>query len=92
MNDLTTLEQRWGAARIHAAMQALYIGDGDEPGDPPIAVVNASVNDQELWQNLTDEEREQLYMACLETQYDTAEITHALYDVLEPINGLQPTV
>ena len=82
--------QRWGAERVRSAIQALFIGEGDEPGDPPVSVVNASVNDRELWENVTDDERDLLYLACLETQYDTAEITEALYDLIEPTGGAQP--
>ena len=88
---LETLIQRWGAERVRTAIQALYIGEGDEPGDPLVSVVNASVNDRELWEGVTDDERNLLYLACLETQYDTAEITEALYDLIEPIGGTQPS-
>ncbi len=91
MHYLEPLMQRWGAERVRTAIQSLYVGDGDEPGDPPITVVNASVNDLDLWQGVTDDERDRLYLACLETQYDTAEITEALFDVIELKGGEQPT-
>lgn len=89
MHYLEPLLQRWGAERIQQAIQPLYIGDGDEPGDPSVSVINASVNDVELWESVTDDDRERLYMACLETQYDTTEITDSLFDVIEPTDGDQ---
>lgn len=91
MHYLEPLMQRWGAERVQTAIQPLFIGEGDEPGDPPITVINASVNDRALWESATDNERDLLYMACLETHYDTAEITETLYDVIEPDGGQQPT-
>jgi hypothetical protein len=90
MHYLEPLMQQWGAERIRTAIQALYIGNGDEPGDPPISVVNASVNDRDLWERVTDEDRDHLYLACLETQYDTADIMQALYNVIEPTGGELP--
>lgn len=87
MQYLETLEVRWGRERIHQAIQPLYIGDGEEPGDPPIIVLNASVNDPELWQQLTDEERERLYLAFMELQYDLSELATDLYRAKEPELG-----
>lgn len=87
MRYLETLEVRWGRERIHQAIQPLYIGDGEEPGDPPITVLNASVNDPELWQHLTDEERERLYLAFMELQYDLSELATDLHRVREPDLG-----
>lgn len=87
MQYLETLEVRWGKERIHQAIQPLYIGDGEEPGDPPITVLNASVNDPDLWQALTDDERERLYLAFTELQYDLTEIATDLHRVREPDLG-----
>lgn len=84
---LTTLEKQWGRERIHQAIQPLFIGDGEEPGDPPITVLNASVNDLELWDALTPDERERLYLAFMESQYDLAELAGDLHRVNEPTLG-----
>ncbi|MCY7358409.1 MAG: hypothetical protein LH609_13305 [Rudanella sp.] len=84
---LTTLEERWGSERIHQAIQPLFIGDGEEPGDPPITVVNASVNDLELWKSLTVDEREWLFLAFTELQYDLTELAGDLHRAQEPQLG-----
>ncbi|KAB7726440.1 hypothetical protein F5984_24270 [Rudanella paleaurantiibacter] len=87
MQYLEQLEVRWGRERIHQAIQPLFIGDGEEPGDLPITVLNASVNDPELWQHLTDEERERLYLAFMELQYDLSELATDLHRANEPDLG-----
>jgi hypothetical protein len=78
------LEAQWGAARIHQAIQPLFIGDGEEPGDPPITVLNASVNDPDLWNHLSSDDRERLYLAFMELQYDLTELAADLHRVAEP--------
>ena len=87
MQYLKTLEARWGQARIHQAIQPLFIGDGEEQGDPPITVLNASVNDPELWQALDADDRERLYLAFMELQYDLTELAGELHRVSEPHLG-----
>lgn len=87
MHYLTPLEEQWGSDRIHQAIQPLFIGDGEESGDPPITIMNASVNDIELWATLNPDERERLYLAFMETQYDIAELAHDLHQVQEPTAG-----
>ncbi|MGF7218784.1 hypothetical protein GGR92_004963 [Spirosoma lacussanchae] len=87
MHYLITLEEQWGKDRIHQAIQPLYIGDGEEPGDPPITVLNASVNDPDLWQALNPDERERLYLAFMDLQYDLTELAHDLHRVQEPVVG-----
>lgn len=87
MQYLEKLEVLWGRDRIHQAIQPLYIGDGEEPGDPPITVLNASVNDLTLWQALSVDERERLYLAFMELQYDLAELATDLHRVKEPDLG-----
>ncbi|WP_461095988.1 hypothetical protein [Spirosoma luteolum] len=81
------MEAQWGRERIHQAIQPLYIGDGEEPGDPPITVLNASVNDPTLWQSLSADERERLYLAFMELQYDLTELATDLHRVCEPTLG-----
>jgi hypothetical protein len=87
MRYLTALEAQWGAARIHQAIQPLFIGDGEEPGDPPITVLNASVNDPDLWNGLDSDDRERLYLAFMELQYDLTELAVDLHRVAEPALG-----
>lgn len=87
MQYLTQLEAQWGRERIHQAIQPLYIGDGEEPGDPPLTVLNASVNDPTLWQSLSADERERLYLAFMELQYDLTELATDLHRVSEPTLG-----
>lgn len=87
MQYLETLEARWGKERIHQAIQPLYIGDGEEPGDPPVTVLNASVNDPGLWQCLNVDERERLYLAFTELQSDLTEMATDLHSVREPDMG-----
>jgi hypothetical protein len=87
MRYLNALEAQWGQARIHQAIQPLFIGDGEDPGDPPITVLNASVNDPELWQALGADDRERLYLAFMELQYDLAELAADLHRVAEPALG-----
>jgi hypothetical protein len=84
---LTSLEEQWGRERIHQAIQPLFIGDGEEPGDPPITVLNASVNDADLWEALTTNEREWLYLAFTELQHDLTELAGDLHRVAEPMLG-----
>ncbi len=90
---LKTLEEKWGRDRIHQAIQPLFIGDGEEPGDPPITVLNASVNDAELWQALTPDERESLFLAFTELQHDLTDLGRDLHRVNEPqFGGFELTV
>lgn len=84
---LTTLEEQWGRERIHQAIQPLFIGDGEELGDPPITVLNASVNDPDLWEALTPDEREWLFLAFTEIQHDLTELAGDLHRVTEPALG-----
>lgn len=87
MQYLNALEVQWGQSRIHQAIQPLFIGDGEEPGDPPLTVLNASVNDIELWQALSTDDRERLYLAFIELQYDLTDLATDLYRVAEPELG-----
>lgn len=87
MHYLTNLEAQWGRERIDQAIQPVFIGDGEEPGDPPITVINASVNDVALWEALTSDEREWLFLAFTELQHDLTELAGDLHQVGEPSLG-----
>lgn len=84
---LTSLEEQWGRDRIHQAIQPLFIGDGEEPSDPPITVLNAAVNDPDLWQVLTPDERERLFLAFTELQHDLTVLAGDLHRIHEPTLG-----
>jgi hypothetical protein len=87
MDYLQPLEARWGRDRIHQAIQPLHLGDGEEPGDPEITVINAAVNDRPLWETLTDDEREWLFLAFTELTNDLHGLATDLYRVREPATG-----
>ena len=87
MRYLTNLEEQWGRERIHQAIQPVFIGDGEEPGDPPITVMNASVNDVALWEALTQDDREWLFLAFTELQHDLTELAGDLHRASEPNLG-----
>ena len=86
LNDLI---KRYGAERINVAIQPLYIADGDEPLDPSRYVINASVNDIELWESLSNDEKNLLYTAHLDTLFDTKDLLNSLFDINEPEGGFE---
>ena len=86
LNDLT---KRYGAERINVAIQPLYIADGEEPLDPSQYVINASINDPELWESLSNDEQNLLYTAHLDTLFDTKDLLNSLFDVNEPDGGFE---
>ncbi|HAK78562.1 hypothetical protein FHS57_005897 [Runella defluvii] len=86
LNDLT---KRYGAERINVAIQPLYIADGEEPLDPSKYVINASINDPELWESLSNDEQNLLYTAHLDTLFDTKDLLNSLFDINEPEGGFE---
>ncbi|WP_229599146.1 hypothetical protein [Runella sp. CRIBMP] len=89
MLSLDELTNRYGAERINLAIQPLYIADGEEPLDPGRYVINASVNDAELWESLTNDEQNLLYTAHLDTLFDTKDLLNSLFDINEPEGGFE---
>ena len=86
LNDLT---KRYGAERINVAIQPLYIADGEEPLDQSKYVINASINDPDLWESLSNDEQNLLYTAHLDTLFDTKDLLNSLFDVNEPDGGFE---
>jgi len=86
LNDLT---KRYGAERINVAIQPLYIADGEEQLDPSRYVINASINDPELWESLSNDEQNLLYTAHLDTLFDTKDLLSSLFDINEPEGGFE---
>lgn len=89
MLSLNELTKMYGAERINLAIQPLYIADGEEPHDPGRYVINASVNDAELWESLTNEEQNLLYTAHLDTLFNTKDLLNSLFDINEPVGGFE---
>ncbi|TAE39264.1 MAG: hypothetical protein EAZ70_07095 [Runella slithyformis] len=89
MLSLNDLMKRYGAERINVAIQPLYIADGEEPIDPNRYVINAAINDPELWNTLSNDEQNVLYTAHLDTVFDTKELLNSLFDMNEPEGGFE---
>lgn len=89
MLSLNELIKKYGAERINIAIQPLYIADGEEPLDPFRYVINASINDPELWNSLWDDEKNVLYIAHLDTLFETRDLLDSLFDINEPDGGFE---
>lgn len=89
MLSLNDLMKRYGAERINIAIQPLYVADGDEPLDPCRYVINAAINDLELWNALSNDEQNALYTAHLDTLFDTKDLLKSLFDINEPDGGFE---
>ncbi len=94
--SLDSLIQRWGLARINRAIQPLFIGidDTNQSDAPtcagrrllemPTLIVNASVNDKEMWDSLNPAQQNTLIIACNESYHDVDALVNDLYDIIEP--------
>lgn len=89
MLSLNDLMKRYGAERINVAIQPLYIADGEEPLDPHRYVINAFINDPELWVSLTNDEQNLIYTAHLDTIFDIKDLFNSLFDINEPEGGFE---
>jgi hypothetical protein len=52
-------------------------------------VINASINDPELWESLSNDEQNLLYTAHLDTLFDTKDLLNSLFDINEPEGGFE---
>ncbi|MBC8153932.1 MAG: hypothetical protein H7Z72_13565 [Bacteroidetes bacterium] len=92
---LDNLIRQWGLERINRAVQPLFIAiDADNQAEAPdcatrrrletpILVVNASVNDPDLWNSLNPAQQNTLLLVCNESVHDVDALANDLYDILE---------